>query len=383
MPSMTITIQLPIATIIEIRRQGNGLDEVLRTLCLSPSSTSRLVHDIVRNVTRVANALPTTVLSTNNTIKAIAVAGMTKFATMVCSPEDDVFAQRASIPAKPPTTPISFIIEEPSGKLESFRMLSRTTLREVANMYQERTGIQVTGVTFDCTSGSVTYGSGLDSKTLYQLDVRQGDKILAHGGLHSKINVYFRDLALNEIRVDCTKAFSVRELLICYADRTWNDVSEFTFTFNRILLSTQDSGIIDDRGIDNGAVISVSLLSEGNNSNINVYIMDTMGRKDCVTVTRDTSVEEFLYIYSEDNGFQAENLVLTFGGLNISSGLRKLDSIHKYGITDGSIVYASLSPFIPPPIISPRLPTYAIPFRPVLSSKDKSSGEWGRNNEIP
>lgn len=57
--------------------------------------------------------------------------------------------------------------------------------------------------------------------------------------------------------------------------------------------------------------------------------MDTMGRKDCVTVTRDTSVEEFLYIYSEDNGFQAENLVLTFGGLNISSGLRKLDSIHK------------------------------------------------------
>lgn len=169
MPSMTITIQLPIATIIEIRRQGNGLDEVLRTLCLSPSSTSRLVHDIVRNVTRVANALPTTVLSTNNTIKAIAVAGMTKFATMVCSPEDDVFAQRASIPAKPPTTPISFIIEEPSGKLESFRMLSRTTLREVANMYQERTGIQVTGVTFDCTSGSVTYGSGLDSKTLYQV----------------------------------------------------------------------------------------------------------------------------------------------------------------------------------------------------------------------
>jgi len=54
-----------------------------------------------------------------------------------------------------------------------------------------------------------------------------------------------------------------------------------------------------------------------------------MGRKECVTVTRHTSVEEFLYIYSEDNGFQPENLVLNFGGRNISSGLRKLDSIHK------------------------------------------------------
>lgn len=46
-------------------------------------------------------------------------------------------------------------------------------------------------------------------------------------------------------------------------------------------------------------------------------------------MTRDTSVEEFIYIYSEDNGIQAENLVLNFCGRNISSGLRKLDSIHK------------------------------------------------------
>jgi len=169
MPSMTVIIQLPVATIVEIQRQGNGLDQTLQNLSLSPASPYRLVHDIARNVANAVNALPFTIASKDNAIKAIPIAGMSSFATLIGSPEDDVFAPRASIPAKLSRTPISVVIEEPSGKLESFSVSTGTTLHEVANMYHERTGIHVNDVTFDCAGGNVTYGSSLDSKTLYQV----------------------------------------------------------------------------------------------------------------------------------------------------------------------------------------------------------------------
>lgn len=79
-----------------------------------------------------------------------------------------------------------------------------------------------------------------------QLNVCDGDKILAHGGLHSKISVFFRDLALNQVRMNCTKAFTIKELLTFYADRTRNNLSEVTFTFNGMSLSPENNGIIDD-----------------------------------------------------------------------------------------------------------------------------------------